>query len=133
MVEIGKYKVSNLAKDLRLKNKDVTDLLDKNGFTGKTHSSVLTADEYNFVLNYFTMQNQIKDINSYMDKKTQIVDSSIVKLVKSAEAPKSEAKPAPKAEPAKTEKPKAEQVKKDEKPVAVYAYCNLHGLWKTEI
>ena len=22
---------------------------------------------------------------------------------------------------------------KDEKPVAAYAYCNLHGLWKTEI
>ncbi len=22
---------------------------------------------------------------------------------------------------------------KDEKPVAVYAYCNLHGLWKTNI
>ena len=22
---------------------------------------------------------------------------------------------------------------KDEKPVAVYAWCNLHGLWKTEI
>ena len=21
----------------------------------------------------------------------------------------------------------------DDKPVAVYAYCNLHGLWKTEI
>ena len=21
----------------------------------------------------------------------------------------------------------------DEKPVAVYAYCNLHGLWKTDI
>ena len=21
----------------------------------------------------------------------------------------------------------------DEKPLAVYAYCNLHGLWKTEI
>ena len=21
----------------------------------------------------------------------------------------------------------------DERPVAVYAYCNLHGLWKTEI
>ena len=21
----------------------------------------------------------------------------------------------------------------DEKPVAVYAYCNLHGLWKTEV
>ena len=22
---------------------------------------------------------------------------------------------------------------KDERPVAVYAYCNLHGLWKTEL
>jgi superoxide reductase len=21
----------------------------------------------------------------------------------------------------------------DEKPVAVYAYCNLHGLWKADI
>ena len=21
----------------------------------------------------------------------------------------------------------------DDKPVAVYAYCNLHGLWKTEL
>jgi superoxide reductase len=21
----------------------------------------------------------------------------------------------------------------DEKPVAVYAYCNLHGLWKAEV
>ena len=21
----------------------------------------------------------------------------------------------------------------DEKPIAAYAYCNLHGLWKTEI
>jgi superoxide reductase len=24
-------------------------------------------------------------------------------------------------------------ITEDEKPVAVFAYCNLHGLWKTEI
>ena len=29
--------------------------------------------------------------------------------------------------------PKAPFVFSDDKPVAVYAYCNLHGLWKTEI
>ena len=29
--------------------------------------------------------------------------------------------------------PKAEFCFVDDKPVAVYAYCNLHGLWKTEI
>ncbi len=31
------------------------------------------------------------------------------------------------------EAPAAEFSLLDEKPVAVYAYCNLHGLWKTEI
>ena len=31
------------------------------------------------------------------------------------------------------ESPKAVFALADEKPVAVYAYCNLHGLWKTEI
>ena len=31
------------------------------------------------------------------------------------------------------EKPAAEFVIGDEKPIAVYAYCNLHGLWKSEI
>ncbi len=114
MIEIGKYKVSNLAKDLRLKNKDVTDLLEKNGFTGRTHSSVLTADEYSFLMNYYMTQNQIVDINSYMDKKTQIVDPSIIKLVKTA-APAPKAPEAPKAAPA----PKAEQQKAAPAPAKV--------------
>ena len=132
MVEIGKYKVSNLAKDLRLKNKDVTDLLEKNGFPGRTHSSVLSADEYSFLMNYYMTQNQIVDINSYMDKKTHIEDPSVVKLVKTAtpapkapEAPKAEAKvaapkaevPQPKAEPAKTETAKTEKSAPKEAPV----------------
>lgn len=31
------------------------------------------------------------------------------------------------------DEPKAEFALHDEKPIAVYAYCNLHGLWKTEL
>ena len=31
------------------------------------------------------------------------------------------------------EAPKVSFLLGDEKPVAVYAYCNLHGLWKTEL
>ena len=31
------------------------------------------------------------------------------------------------------EKPEAIVVLGDAKPVAVYEYCNLHGLWKTEL
>ena len=32
-----------------------------------------------------------------------------------------------------SEPPKAEFHVGSDKPVAVYAYCNLHGLWKTEV
>ncbi len=31
------------------------------------------------------------------------------------------------------EKPNASFCVCEDKPIAVYAYCNLHGLWKTEI
>ena len=31
------------------------------------------------------------------------------------------------------ESPEAEFALRGEKPLAVYAYCNLHGLWKTDI
>ena len=31
------------------------------------------------------------------------------------------------------DEPKAEFVLANDRPVAVYAYCNLHGLWKAEI
>ena len=31
------------------------------------------------------------------------------------------------------EEPRAVFALADEKPIAVYAYCNLHGLWKAEI
>ena len=142
MFEIGKYKVSNLAKDLKIKNKDVTDLLEKNGYQGRTHSSILSADEYNFLMNYFMTQNQIVDINSYMDKKTQIVDPSVVRLVKTGapaqgaqggqggqnaqgaknapaqkpqnNAPKAQGNNAPvKKDATKTERPKNEQPRAD--------------------
>ena len=32
-----------------------------------------------------------------------------------------------------TDKPEAVVCVCDSKPVAVYEYCNLHGLWKTEL
>lgn len=32
-----------------------------------------------------------------------------------------------------TDAPKVSFALCDEKPIAVYAYCNLHGLWKAEI
>ena len=48
----GTCKISILAKDLGLKNKEIIEVLTENGITGKTHSSPLSEDEFAFVIGY---------------------------------------------------------------------------------
>ncbi len=109
MIENGKYKISNLAKDLKLKNKDIIDLLEKIGFPGRTHSSVLTAEEYSVLMNYYTTNSQIIDINGYMDKKTVIADPAVVRLTHAPAAKPSEKKPEKPTVKPKPDAPKSVQ------------------------
>ena len=61
-------KISVLAKDLGLKNKEILEALAENGINGKTHSSPLSEDEFAFVLEYFTKKNQISKLQTvYFD------------------------------------------------------------------
>ena len=115
-------RISNLAKDLGLKNKDILDLLAENGIDGKSHSAMLDPDEFNLVMNELTARNQISGIGDYLDGKTKIVVEKPAEKPaapkketaqpKKETAPKSEAKPeAPKSEQPKPEAPKAEAPK----------------------
>lgn len=65
-------RISNLAKDLGLKNKDILDILAENGIEGKSHSGTLDPDEFNLVVNELTSRNQITGIGEYLDGKTKI-------------------------------------------------------------
>ncbi len=107
----GICKISGLAKDIGVKNKEIIELLAQNGMDGRTHSSVLTEDEFAFVISYFSSKNQISNINDYINREVKI--SYSVGAPENGEAKKDvkeSEKSAPKAEvPVKDNKTKPEQ------------------------
>ena len=95
-----KYKVSDFAKDLNLSAKKVLDELNAMGSTGKKNSSNLEENELNYLLEKFSKDSSVTDLNEFLN---------------SAKAPKEEPKPAEKKAEKKTEK-KPEAPKAEEKP-----------------
>ncbi len=120
------FKVSQLAKDLGMKNKEILTKIESSGVTVKSYMATLEPDEFNLFFDELTRESQIRDLDAYLNGKTSIKRKKAV----APKAEKGEEKPAAKteekkAEPkptAKTEKPeeksapKAEPVKKEEKP-----------------
>ncbi len=103
-------RISNLAKDLGLKNKDILDILAENGIEGKSHSGTLDPDEFNLVVNELTSRNQITGIGEYLDGKTKIPTRD---KGEAKSQPKSDAKPDAKPESKSDAKPES---KPDAKP-----------------
>ena len=99
-----KYKVSDFAKDLNISAKKVLDELNAMGSTGKKNSSTLEENELNFLLEKFSKDNSVKNLDEFLN---------------SAKAPKAEAKPAEKKPAEKKAEPKAEkkpEAKSEKKP-----------------
>jgi len=113
-------RISNLAKDLGLKNKDILDVLTESGIDGKSHSATLDPDEWGLVMNALTERAQIDSIGDYLDGNAKIaVEESKPKAekAKSETEVKEEVKEAPKKETAKSEKPtKKAEAPKTEAP-----------------
>ncbi len=109
-------RISNLAKDLGLKNKDILDILAENGIEGKSHSGTLDPDEFNLVVNELTSRNQITGIGEYLDGKTKIPTRD---KGEAKSQPKSDAKPDAKPEPKPDAKPESKpDAKSESKPDA---------------
>ena len=98
---IVKYKVSDFAKDLNLSAKKVLDELAAMGSTVKKNSSNLEENELNYLLEKFSRDNSVADLNEFLN---------------SAKAPKEEPKPAEK---------KPVEKKADKKPEAPKPAVNL--------
>ncbi len=71
MSTLIKYRVHEVAKDLNLPNKDVIDTLQK--YTGETkkHMTALTENELDVVLENFTQQNKVENLDSYFAQASQ--------------------------------------------------------------
>ncbi len=109
MAANSKYKVTNMAKDLDKKSKDIVELLKDKGFDGKTSSSVLENHEINIILSHYSSESTVEDLAKYL--------SSSKPAEKKAEEVKEEPKVEVKTEP--KEEPKVEAPVKEEKPETV--------------
>ena len=106
------FKITQIAKDLGKKSKDIVDILTQKGVEVKNTQKNLEAKEFDILFESLTKSHQIVEIENYIDGITYIpskVKKEAPKVEeKPAEAPKAEA---PKAEAPKVEAPKAEAPK----------------------
>ncbi len=124
-----KTKISNFAKDIGVKSKDIVELLKANGIDGKSTSSSLEHNELNIILQHYTKISTVDDIGAYLslkkpepkaEKKTMTAEKALeVKEEKPVEENKPEQKSETKAQV--KEEPKKEpevEAKPEEKSEA---------------
>ena len=118
MIENIKYKVADVAKDLKLPVKDIVDTLSEK-FPAKKAQTVLTEQELNYVFEHYTKEKEVTSFAPYFAMANQPKEEPKNSEPKKEEAKeaKEEKKAAPKAEkkPAEKPAPKAEK-KPAEKP-----------------
>ena len=91
-----KLKLSNFAKDMGLKSKEIVEVLKDKGFDGKSASSSLEHEEVSAILQHYTLSSTVDDIGAYLSSK----------------------KEEPKKEEPKAAEPKKEEPKEEKKPQA---------------
>ena len=100
---IKKYKLSDLAKDLKLPASELIEAL-AGQFGAKKSGSSLTPDEVNYIFELYTAKNQAESFDDYFADKT------------ATPKPEPKPKPAPKKVEPKPEEVKAEEPVEAEKP-----------------
>ena len=113
---ITKYKVSEVAKDFGLQNKDITDILAKHFDDPKKPQTALDTKELDVLFDVLTQENSVESFNEYFAMKKQEE-----KKPEKKEAPKKENKPAEKKQENKPAEKKQEnkqpaEKKADKKP-----------------
>ena len=66
------FKINQMAKDMGLKSKELTDLLADKGIGDVKSQKTLTEQEFNILFQTMTEANQVDNIYDYMDGKTCI-------------------------------------------------------------
>ena len=145
------FKISQLAKDLGIKSKEITDVLAAAGSEVKSTSKVLTPAEFDRVFEALTRQKQVKDIDGYLfgdtyiptkapEKKPEPPKQPESEPVKQETAPEVKSAPAtaPAPAPAKTPEPEKKQAPSEKPAPAPRAYTlakmfGLHWLCHTSV
>lgn len=111
-----KYKVSELAKDFNISNKDMIEFLNANSISDKKTSSVLVPKEFDLVFNALTDKYAVESFDEYFaigEKQRQAeaeaaaAPAEVKEEAKPAKEEKKETKPEPKSEKKQSEKKEA--------------------------
>ena len=110
-----KIKLAEAARNLKIENQEIIDLMEKYDGTKRKNTTSLSAEELNYILEHYSQNNQVNDFNAYFESKNKPIEEKPAEEVKKPavkkEKPKKE-KAAKKTEP-NNETPKA---KKEIKP-----------------
>ncbi len=72
MAQTSMFKVSQLAKDFGMKNKDLMTKLESSGISVKSYMAVLEPEDFNLFFDELTRENQIRDLDGYLSGTTYI-------------------------------------------------------------
>ena len=103
------FKINQMAKDMGLKSKDLTDLLTAEGVADVKSQKALTDKEFALLLQSLTEANQVDNIYDYMDGKTCIPSKIVAKRAAEKAAAEKAAAEKAAAEKAAAEKAAAEK------------------------
>ena len=103
MIANQKYRITNLAKDLNIKSKQLITMLPDSG-AGRTSMAEITPDEFGYIMDKLTSDNQIDNIDDYLSGKTSITVSAPEKTDKKIKSETENSDAAPNSDNKKTEK-----------------------------
>ena len=105
-----KYKVKDIANDLGVSNKTITEILEKHcGVTKKTMTTV-EDNELDVIFDVVTQQNKVDSLDSYFATRNNKIEDAPKE--EKAEEPKAEKKAKPEKKAEKKDKPKADKPEK---------------------
>ena len=109
-----KIKLSDAARDLKITNQELVTLLEKNLGVSKKPSASLETGEMNYILEYYSQNNQVESFNAYFASKNDKPAPSSEAVKAKPERVKSRKKSA-KAEGEEKQSAKQEKTEKQEK------------------
>ena len=101
------FKINQMAKDMGLKSKEMTDILTEKGQENVRSQRALTEQEFNILMQTLTEKHQVEDIAGYMDGQTCIPSVKAAEAKAAAEKAAAEKAAAEKAAAAKAAAEKA--------------------------
>ena len=77
-----KIKLAEAARDLKIENQEIIDLMEKYDGTKRKNTTSLSAEELNYILEHYSQNNQVKDFNAYFESKNKPIEEKPAEEVK---------------------------------------------------